>query len=251
MRKFSTTIALFFLLMNCQMPTENHPKVQFQAADHIEKATDSDITLDYIMGKFEPSTQPNFTPIDRRFADRERLFLRTETYESFKKMFIAAEKVGVRLTIISATRNFDYQKKIWETKWQNLAATVADPTQRARKILEFSAMPSSSRHHWGTDVDFTSVSNDFFDKPEGKRIYSWLQKNAAEFGFCQPYSAGRKAGYNEEKWHWTYLPLSRKMTDFARENLKNNQITGFKGAETATTIDVVKNYVLGINPDCD
>ena len=39
----------------------------------------------------------------------------------------------------------------------------------------------------------------------------WLVQNGASYGFCQPYTAGRCAGYNEEKWHWSYMPLSEPM----------------------------------------
>ena len=60
----------------------------------------------------------------------------------------------------------------------------------------------------------------------------------------------RKTGYFEEKWHWTYLPVSTKLTEQAKLNLKNEMISGFLGAETAAKIDVVQNYILGISPAC-
>ena len=149
-----------------------------------------------------------------------------------------------------ATRNFNYQKGIWEKKWADLSKKITHPTARAKNILQFSAMPGSSRHHWGTDIDFDNLSNDYFEKGAGKKIFDWMKKNAPLYGFCQPYTAGRPAGYNEEKWHWTYTPLSKELTEFAQKNLKNEQITGFNGAETAVKIDIVKNYVLGINRNC-
>ncbi|MBL7818485.1 MAG: M15 family metallopeptidase [Saprospiraceae bacterium] len=215
-----------------------------------EEMTQKSITIEYITGKFEPKFHANFVQIDRKYADKDSLLLRKETYEAFKKMYAAAEKEGIKLTILSATRNFAYQKGIWERKWANLAPQIADPVARAKNILQFSAMPSTSRHHWGTDIDLDNLSNAYFEKGPGKRIYDWMKKNAAQYGFCQPYTAGRVAGYNEEKWHWTYLPLSKEMTEFAEKNLKEEQISGFNGAETAVKLNIVKNYVLGINHDC-
>lgn len=44
--------------------------------------------------------------------------------------------------------------------------------------------------------------------------------------------------------------MARKLTEFARHELKNEDISGFLGAETAAQIDVVNKYVLGINPVC-
>jgi len=68
-------------------------------------------------------------------------------------------------------------------------------------------------------------------------------------------ASGRRAkfgesGYEEEKWHWSYLPLARKLTALAKAELKDEDISGFLGAETAPEIKVVERYVLGINPAC-
>ncbi len=64
-------------------------------------------------------------------------------------------------------------------------------------------MPGA-RHHWGTDFDLNALNNAYFNTKDGKRIYDWLTQHAAEFGFCQPYTAkggpdGRPIGYEEEK----------------------------------------------------
>src|SRR5690606_39172936 len=150
------------------------------------------------------------------------------------------------------TRNFQAQKKIWEDKWsgtrriesgENLAETTPDPTERARKILRYSSMPGSSRHHWGTDIDINNFENDWFTSGEGLKLYNWMKANAGTYGFCQPYSAGRPYGYLEERWHWSYMPVSAPLTAFAREHLKNEMIDGFLGSETAVSIDIVSRYV--------
>jgi LAS superfamily LD-carboxypeptidase LdcB len=174
-------------------------------------------------------------------------------------MYEDALKSGVTLKIISATRNFYVQKSIWEDKWtgkrlvedgQNLALTTPDPVKRALKILEYSSMPGSSRHHWGTDMDLNNLNNDYFEQGEGKKIYDWLTKFAGSYGFCQPYSAGRPYGYKEERWHWSYIPVARPLTDFSKKSLKNEMITGFLGSESAAGIDIVNHYILGINEEC-
>ena len=206
------------------------------------------VTVDYLMGKFDPSKHPDFVLIDKKFAVKPDMYLRKETYEAFIKMYVQAAKDSVFFTIISATRNFDYQKRIWETKWNLLKDKTAQA--RAKKILQYSAMPGASRHHWGTDIDFNNLSNPYFEKNGGKKIYDWLVKHGAEYGFCQPYTAGRPTGYKEEKWHWTYMPLSQNFTAIAGKYMKNEMISGFKGSESAPKIDIVKNFILGINKDC-
>ena len=218
-------------------------------------------TLNFIMGKFNPASQPGFVKIDAKYADRSGLYLQKEVYEQFKKMYAAALRDGIHLQIRSATRNFDYQKGIWEKKWtgvrkvdgKNLAKTIADPTQRAKKILLYSSMPGSSRHHWGTDIDLNAFENSWFSTGKGLKIYQWLQANAADYGFCQVYTnkaEDNRTGYEEEKWHWSYVPLSRGYTEFAKQHLKDEDFSGFKGAETAKAVDIVGNYVLGIAKNC-
>jgi len=216
-------------------------------------------TLSYVMGKFEPSTHKLFHAVELKYANRADMHLRKETLESFIQMYQEALKSGVHLKIISATRNFNTQKSIWEDKWtgkrlvedgQNLALTTPDPVKRALKILEYSSMPGSSRHHWGTDMDLNALDNGYFEHGEGKKIYDWLNTHARQYGFCQPYTAGRPHGYKEEKWHWSFMPLARPLTDFSSRLFKNEMISGFMGSETAARIDIVNHYILGINQEC-
>jgi D-alanyl-D-alanine carboxypeptidase len=230
--------------------------------DWLQIAKEKGYTTDDVMGLFEPAKHPDFVLVPSQYCDREGLYLRKETYEAFLKMHAAAKADGIQLVVRSATRNFNYQKRIWEGKWngqrkiagnQNAAKAYPDPVQRALKILEYSSMPGSSRHHWGTDLDLNAFNNEWFEKGIGKKTYDWLSQHASNYGFCQPYSpkgTERPFGYNEEKWHWSYLPLAQALTALAEDQLKNDMIKGFDGANTATEIDVVTKYVLGINTLC-
>ncbi len=84
-------------------------------------------------------------------------------------------------------------------------------------------------------------------------IYKWLVKYAGKYGFGQPYTSGRDSGYNEEKWHWSYLPLAKQFLQawntlylsnpsaFNRKNL-------FMGSEYAGHLAPV--YVNSISREC-
>ncbi|MFT5382919.1 MAG: D-alanyl-D-alanine carboxypeptidase [Saprospiraceae bacterium] len=222
---------------------------------------DSTITVDYLMGKFEPSKDARFVKLSTEYASSASMLLRKEAYEAFKEMYAAAKKEGISFKIISATRPFSHQKRIWEGKWngtrkvegKDLSKTHQDATKRALKILEYSSMPGSSRHHWGTDIDINNLENEYFEKGKGKKEYDWLVANAPRFGFCQPYSPigdTRPFGYYEEKWHWSYLPISQKLTAQYKLRIRNEDVLGFDGAEVAPQVDIVNKYVLGINEEC-
>lgn len=252
-------ILVSFLWIGCkgekkEVKTLDDPSPQ---SSIVEKKMPMD-TVDkaLLLGRFSPKDHDSFVVVDRKYGDRAGHLLQKECYDAFVDMAEAAKKDGITLTIRSATRNHDYQKGIWERKWTGQTKLsdgtdcrhIKEPHERALRILEYSSMPGSSRHHWGTDLDLNSFNNRYFESGEGLRVYNWLKANAASYGFCQPYddkSTGR-TGYNEEKWHWSYMPLSKKYTMAASQQLTDSDLKGFLGAETAQEIGVVKNYILGI-----
>lgn len=225
------------------------PTVNCSQAQPISKA--------YLLGQFDETNDSRFVKIDSQYARGSAVgkFLRKESYEAFAKMAQAAKKDGVILFIISATRNFTSQKVIWENKWdgktpvegKNLT-TIADLPERAKMILLYSSMPGTSRHHWGTDMDLNSLDNSYFASGEGLKIYQWLHAHASAFGFCQPYTSkvtGR-TGYEEEKWHWSYLQLSKELLKEYKKQIRYTDITGFKGSEVAKKLTVIDSYVDGV-----
>lgn len=219
------------------------------------------VTRAELLGQISPATHPGFVKIDAAYTSKTNIYMRREAYESFVQMAAAAKADGFTLRILSATRNFSDQKKIWEDKWngavavggRNLAVAVKDPVQRALAILTYSSMPGTSRHHWGTDIDLNSLEPAFFNSGEGKKLYDWLHSHAPQYGWCQPYSEkgeARPHGYNEEKWHWSYLPLSQPFLAAYSDSVKVENISGFAGSETAGEIGVIEKYVMGINGEC-
>ncbi len=220
-----------------------------------------EVSKDYLMGKFRPSQ-------DRRFVNIGGHNLRQEVFASFQEMQRSAAKSGIRLRIVSATRTFTDQKRIWEEKWNARAPVNTDTgeflpkpntrmdnltsEQRALRILEFTAMPSASRHHWGTDFDLNNVNSSYWQTAKGQKEFVWLSQNASTFGFCQVYSANRQNGYNEEKWHWSFMPLSREFTNEYERLIRNNDIanTGFLGSGTALRLNFIDNFVSAINENC-
>lgn len=201
----------------------------------------------FVTGRFDYRTHPDFVELPSQYAYAD-IYLQKETFEAFKKMFDAAQKDGINLAVISGTRSFSEQKAIWERKWESL--TDSTGLQKARNILQFSSMPMTSRHHWGTDIDINDLNNSYFESGQGKKEYQWLKAHANDFGFYQPYtdkSVNGRTGYNEEKWHWSYMPLASRYLAYYNGHITNADISGFEGAGLADEIDMVKNYVNGIS----
>lgn len=220
--------------------------------------------LNYVTGMFYPAKSELFVNLaNTNIPTNGRThYVRKETAQSLAKMIAAfkEEHPNVPVYVSSSTRNFYDQKYIWEGKWngtrkvdgKNLSKAISEPLARGRYILKFSSMPGTSRHHWGTDIDFNTLTDAYYTTGKGAVLYKWLKANASEFGFYQPYTAGRKVGYDEEKWHWSYMPLAKKfLADWNKLYPKINATSAknkFAGADACWHL--AGEYVNGISDDC-
>ena len=203
------------------------------------------ITSNFVLGKFDYKSDSTFVKVDSRYTTKE-IYLNYMTYKAFLEMSKKAKIDGIDFKIISGTRNFYEQKAIWNRKW-NLYNNL-NPIHRAKKILEYSSMPSTSRHHWGTDIDLNSLNNSYFNTGKGLKTYQWLKEHANSFGFYQVYTNKNngRTGYNEEKWHWSFVPLASKYLEFYNSNIKTEDISGFEGSQLTKDLHIIEDYVNGI-----
>ncbi|RCW91228.1 M15 family metallopeptidase [Winogradskyella arenosi] len=199
-----------------------------------------------VLGMFNFRTDSTFTKVDPQYTSKT-IYLNKEVDSAFVAMRKAAEHDGIYLKVISGTRNFSAQKAIWERKWKKYANLA--PKERALKILEYSSMPGSSRHHWGTDLDLNNLTNSYFSSGEGLAIYQWLTTHANDFGFYQVYTTKNqgRTGYNLEKWHWSYLPIAQPYLEYYNAHITVSDIKGFEGADQAQAVDIINSYVNGIS----
>ena len=254
---FATAFAgLAFGLASCAEPAAqvvaeplHAPEVEADAAV-VSAQNLPAYTREELLGRFDPAAHPDFSRIPDAWTDKDGIYLRTEVLLACGQMRADAAADGVTLVIRSATRNFDYQKGIWERKWERPQYMGWQAVDKARDILTYSAMPGASRHHWGTDIDFNSFENDWFESGEGAEIYAWLTAHAGEYGFHQVYddkSTGR-TGYELERWHWSFLPIAGPMLTAYNRLISEGDLTGapFSGAETADSLAVLRDFVNGL-----
>ena len=254
--KFITSIFFFILFISCKEHTTstkdivNEVKVDTNTIatlvskqKTIEKPV---IEKDFILGKYDYKKHIDFEKVSPNHSSKT-IYIQKDTYKAFINMFDAAKLDGINLKIISGTRSFYEQKGIWERKWEKYKALK--PLDRAKKILEYSSMPTTSRHHWGTDIDINNLNNGYFDNGQGKKEYEWLVKNANTYGFYQVYTSKNqgRTGYNLEKWHWSYLPLASTYLKFYNDSISYDDIIGFKGFELAKQCKMISDYVNGIS----
>lgn len=195
----------------------------------------------------------------------EGINLREEAYESFLEMKKAAYSDGFDIKIVSSYRDYYRQRSIWERKYLRFTEEQGmAPLDAIDKIIEYSTIPGTSRHHWGTDIDIIDghpkVNGDVLvpekfgaDGPyEGLKL--WMNEHSEKYGFYLTYTNNpRRRGFKYEPWHYSYAPISIPMlTAYRKLNiLKLLQKEEFIGSEHFTT-GFIKTYVqdniLDINP---
>lgn len=190
--------------------------------------------------------------------------LRPEVAQQFELMKNAALKDGILLKVVSSTRNFDHQNRIWNRKYVRFRESGLTHNQTINKIIEYSTIPGTSRHHWGTDVDLIDGNiktvGDVLDPSKFATdgpfcdLRAWLEENANTFGFYIVYTANKsRKGFNYEPWHYSYKPLSKAyLNAFQKLDitkiLKENKLKGSQYFTSKFIEKYIKYNVNDINP---
>lgn len=192
--------------------------------------------------------------------------LESETYYAFKKMQIAAKKDGINLKIISAYRDYERQKLIWNNKYKKFTEEYSlNPNEAILEIIRFSTIPGTSRHHWGTDIDIIDgnfpdeenvlVSEKFEKDGLFYKLKNWLDNNSENFGFYLTYTNDKnRKGFEFEPWHYSYKPVSVKYyralikTDL-KKIIKSLDINGSDYFDESFIDTYIAENIMDINPD--
>ena len=157
--------------------------------------------------------------------------LQAETLDAFLHLQAEASLHGFSLRIESGWRSFQKQVSIWNRKATGalplldecgnpLDAMQLDPEKRMWTILNWSALPGTSRHHWGSDLDIVDANA----IPLGYEVqltpqevestgifgplHAWLDariQTGTAFGFERPFINGT-GKIRPERWHLSHRP---------------------------------------------
>jgi LAS superfamily LD-carboxypeptidase LdcB len=136
-------------------------------------------------------------------------FVRPEAAAQFEKMRAAMREDNLNLVIVSTYRSIERQRSLFNR------ARRSRGVERAERSI---ARPGHSEHNTGLAIDLmhrgasSPLSNMRFERTSQ---FSWLVKNAHEYGFILRYPQGYTdiSGYIFEPWHWRYVgvPIATAM----------------------------------------
>ena len=170
--------------------------------------------------------------------------MREPAAQAFALLQTDAREAGFDLLIASSFRSYERQLAIWNAKARGerpvydeqgepIDMRSLSPAQQLRAILRYSAIPGTSRHHWGTDIDVYDgaavpaayqvqlsvqevCSGGVFDA-----LHCWLdqrmQANQSQC-FFRPY-ARDTGGVAAERWHLSFAPLALPCSKLLRDEL--------------------------------
>lgn len=159
--------------------------------------------------------------------------LHPQAYFAFKAMKEHAIRDGINLQPASTFRDFYRQQTIWNEKFYGRRPVLDDDNhpidierlnveQCCLTILRWSALPGTSRHHWGTDLDIYDPDMlppgqqlmlepwEYSNKGYFAKLTNWLNKNMTSYGFYRPYAIDI-GGVACEPWHLSYYPVADSM----------------------------------------
>ena len=197
--------------------------------------------------------------------------LHSDAARAYLALRSAALSDGIAVAAASSFRPFEHQLAIWNDKFLGRRSLLdrdgraLDRAQMAEvqivhAILQWSALPGASRHHWGTEIDV-------FDRqtlPSGKPLLlpaefapgglfsaldRWLQQHAERFGFFRPYDRDR-GGVAPEPWHLSFAPVSSQALRTLRlevlaEALNSVDLAG-AGVVRSQLAEIYARYVLAV-----
>ncbi|MCI5600059.1 MAG: M15 family metallopeptidase [Hallerella porci] len=154
--------------------------------------------------------------------------------EPLEKLTAVAKSAGFSLRIESAYRSFERQLSIWNRKATGkltlrdaqgvpFPELPQDEEILMRAILFWSALPGTSRHHFGTDLDVVDGNS----VPAGYEVelteeecdgmfapfHRWLSSQIDEkksFGFTRVFVPGC-GKIQPERWHISHRPSAREL----------------------------------------
>ena len=191
--------------------------------------------------------------------------LEQETQSALKNMQAAALKDGIKIEVASGYRSFDRQLQIWNGKYKKYQAQGLKPEAIFNKIVEYSTVPGTSRHHWGTDMDLIDgnatysgsvlVTDKFHGDGPFCKLKDWMDTNSSTFGFELVYTMNdQRTGFEYEPWHYSYAPVSKQ---YLQEYLNKIDFVNFLRSQNIMGMDQISDqrleryyieHVQGVNP---
>lgn len=149
---------------------------------------------------YDTKVREYLVEIDDKYRNNDYVTqIHKDVYPYITAMVAAAQADGVDLQVWSPFRSYAVQNDLFQRQVDRvggdeaLAATVV-------------ARPGTSEHNTGLCADFNMAQDRF----ENTEMYTWMCKNAENYGFILRYPKDKQhiTGVIYESWHWRFVGIN-------------------------------------------
>ena len=173
------------------------------SADELSSEED---TWSLVLINEEHPLDTNYTP---ELAEiREGTFVDVRIQEEAAQMFKDAAEEGMDMYIVSAYRNYDAQRDVFNATMVDWISNGSVPLEAYEETKKSVAVPGTSEHASGLAMDITSAQyGELDDKQADTAEAKWLAKNCWKYGFILRYPPEKSdiTGIIFEPWHYRYV----------------------------------------------
>ncbi len=149
----------------------------------------------------------NLEIVDNKYTDGNKLLV-SDARINFEEMAMDAKKEDLNIRIISAYRDYNYQKNLYDNYVLKDGKDIADT---------YSARPGYSEHQTGLVIDLDNI-NLSYEQFESTNEFKWMEDNSYKYGYILRYPLDKEyiTGYYYEPWHYRYV--GKRIAKYIHDN---------------------------------
>ena len=182
------------------------PSSEAIAKENAEKLASKDDDWSLVLINSESPLDTSYAPSLTKITDDYSVDSRIA--DDTKKMFQDAADAGMSLNIISAYRDYETQRGVFNDTMLNWIYQGKTPLDAYDETKQSVAVPGTSEHATGLAMDITSSTyQELDDEQENTDEAKWLKANCANYGYILRYPTNKSdvTGIIYEPWHFRYV----------------------------------------------
>lgn len=203
-------VSLLITLFTKKVDNQEDSKNQISNVIDTNQATQvSTIPENSVLNEWNLKLVNNDNSVDRTYVPEleeyaDGIMFDKRAIKYLRNMINAMHKDKITgIWVQSAYRSYEKQEELFNrkvTSYKNQGKGQEEAERLAQQVVQ---RPEMSEHNLALAADFNTVTNEF----ENTKAFTWLQKNAQDYGFILRYPKDKQdiTKITYESWHWRYV----------------------------------------------
>lgn len=230
-------VSLLITLFTKKVDNQEDSKNQISNVIDTNQATQvSTIPENSVLNEWNLKLVNNDNSVDRTYVPEleeyaDGIMFDKRAIKYLRNMINAMHKDKITgIWVQSAYRSYEKQEELFNrkvTSYKNQGKGQEEAERLAQQVVQ---RPEMSEHNLALAADFNTVTNEF----ENTKAFTWLQKNAQDYGFILRYPKDKQdiTKITYESWHWRYVGEEHAKVMKEKGYCLEEYIDYLKGAES-------------------